>query len=209
MSRRRQARTAASRRGAFRTARVMALVAHIIPAAVREGHAHGAVSMEADQCKLKVDSYFMHFTGYQPQSSRAEFCEDIPEVGRTIIVLDFVDQSLRDIPVSVNLARDDGARTVNTMNTPSSILYIPPKKYPNGTIKIDVNFEQAGRYIGMVAIENGERNVAKFPFDVGRGWSLIRLLAWCLVLVSAAIGTFLWAWRRYAIAQNRPAASEK
>jgi len=38
----------------------------------------------------------MHFAGYQPDSSRSEFCEDIPRVGRTVIVLDFIDDALRD-----------------------------------------------------------------------------------------------------------------
>lgn len=206
MSRRGQLRTTASGRGAFPAVLVMALGAFV---AVREGHAHGAVSMEADQCKLKVDSYFMHFTGYQPQSSRAEFCEDIPEVGRTIIVLDFVDESLRDIPVSVNLARDDGVQRMEMTDTSSSILYIPPRKYPNGTIKIEVNFEKAGRYVGVVAIEGRGQSVANFPFDVGRSWSLIRLLAWCLVIVSGAVGTFLWARRRYSIGRELSSANHR
>jgi hypothetical protein len=165
-------------------------------------HAHGAVAMEADQCKLKVARYFMHFTGYQPQSSRAEFCEDIPEVGRAIIVLDFVDDTLRDIPVSVHLVRADSPSKSEMADTASSILYIPPKKYPNGTIKIDVNLAEAGRYVGMVVIDDREKSVANFPFDVGKGQNLTRILAWVLAVFSGAVGVFLWARRRYLVGQE-------
>src|ERR1700730_2484538 len=70
---------------------------------------HGAVSMEQDICKLKVGSLQMHFAGYQPDSSRSEFCEDIPRIGRTVIVLDFIDDALRDLKTEVLIVRNPGS----------------------------------------------------------------------------------------------------
>src|SRR5258705_4420405 len=66
--------------------------------------AHGGVSVENDMCKLRVGPYQMHFTGYQPISApEVEVCEDIPKTGQTIIVLDYIDEKLRDLPVEVRL----------------------------------------------------------------------------------------------------------
>ena len=73
--------------------------------------AHGGLSMDEDYCKLRVGQYVMHFVGYQPDSASGpkEFCEDIPETGRTIVVLDYVDDALRDLPTEVRIIRDTGS----------------------------------------------------------------------------------------------------
>src|ERR1039457_7365596 len=71
-----------------------------------EANAHGGLSMEKDYCKLRIGTYVMHFTGYQPGDGyRKEFCEDIPSTGATIVVLDFIDDELRDLPVACSVIR--------------------------------------------------------------------------------------------------------
>src|SRR6516164_8641091 len=63
-----------------------------------EATAHGGLAMEKDYCKLRVGPHVMHFTGYQPGDGyRKEFCEDIPSTGATIVVLDFIDDVLREL----------------------------------------------------------------------------------------------------------------
>jgi hypothetical protein len=37
------------------------------------------------------------FTGYQPQNSRDEFCDDIPSTGQMVVALDMQEPELRDI----------------------------------------------------------------------------------------------------------------
>ena len=70
--------------------------------------AHGGVSVDADKCVLDIGDYRMHFTGYQPQSRYGqEFCEDIPDTGAAIIVLDYVDQGLRKMETGVKIIRYD------------------------------------------------------------------------------------------------------
>ena len=76
------------------------------------GAAHGGVSMDDDICKLRLGPYYMHFTGYQVRagSPNSEFCEDIPEIGKTIIVMDAIDQALRHMPVAIRIMTSvDGA----------------------------------------------------------------------------------------------------
>jgi hypothetical protein len=70
--------------------------------------AHGGLSMDEDTAS--VGPYLMHFVGYQPDSASGpkEFCEDIPETGRTIVVLDYLNDELRDLPTEVRIIRDTG-----------------------------------------------------------------------------------------------------
>jgi hypothetical protein len=48
--------------------------------------AHGGVSEQGNKCVLKIGPDIMYFTGYQPQSSREEFCDDIPNAGQMVVV---------------------------------------------------------------------------------------------------------------------------
>jgi hypothetical protein len=174
--------------------------------------AHGAVSMEADICKLKVAGHFMHFTGYQPQSSRAEFCEDIPALGRAVIVLDFVDDALRDMATSVKIVRSGGSSaSIEKMdaNGKGSLLFVAPRKYPNGTIKLDVTFDEPGNYVGIVTVGDKNESVATFPFDVGRSQRPMQFAIYGAVVALLAGMTFLWAKRRYSIAPGPAYANRK
>jgi hypothetical protein len=53
----------------------------------------------------------MFFTGYQPQSSLEKFCDDIPTVGQTVVVLDMQDTELRDMLTEIRIIKDLGTHT--------------------------------------------------------------------------------------------------
>lgn len=79
--------------------------------------ARGGVSWDNDVCKLKVGPYLMHFTGFQPESTaQKEFREDIPSTGKTIIVLDYQDLPLRDLPVDIRIIRSSGTAATNRIS---------------------------------------------------------------------------------------------
>ena len=71
--------------------------------------AHGGLALAEDMCVLTVGPYRMHFTGYQPLSQEEEFCEDIPEVGKTVIALDYIQEELRPLSTEVRIIRDTGS----------------------------------------------------------------------------------------------------
>jgi len=141
--------------------------------------AHGGVSIEKDLCVLQLGPYRMHFTGYQPaQSGAQEFCEDIPLIGRSIIVLDAVDDALRDMPIEVRILRDEhglGNRAkVPDLGDQAAIAHatlaqLAPNRYPAGSLTLQYDFAAAGRYIGYVKTQPkvGAEIVAVFPFAVG------------------------------------------
>ena len=113
-------------------------------------------------CKLRVGPYLMHFTGYQPKSApELEFCEDIPATGQTIIVLDYLDEKLRDLPVDVRIIRDSGDESnVDTV----TVFHMPATVYPRGNLVVDHTFPEPGHFVGIVTVSD---YVSRFPFAVG------------------------------------------
>ena len=162
-----------------------------------EATAHGGLSMEKDYCKLRIGPYVMHFTGYQPADGyRKEFCEDIPSTGATIVVLDFIDDVLRDLPVALRIIRDDGGGQDLDSAT---VYHVPPKIYPMGTFSFDYQFERPGNYVGLVTVADRNQQVmGRFPFSVGapfyrRYSSLAALLA-----IGFGVVYGILRWRRAA-----------
>jgi hypothetical protein len=149
--------------------------------------AHGGVSMENDLCKLRVGPYVMHFTGYQPKTSpELEFCEDIPGTGPTIIVLDYIDSKLRDLPLEARIIRDTGSEADLDAVT---VYHKPAEVYPRGSVVIEHTFTEPGKFVGLVTVDD---HVSRFPFAVGtRGRRAIVLYA-TFAVVALAAGALLF-----------------
>jgi hypothetical protein len=130
-----------------------------------QAQAHGGLAMAEDMCKLTVGPYMMHFTGYQPDSTREkEFCEDIPATGRTVVVLDYIEGELRSLPAEVRVIRDTGSEQDLEAVT---VLHIPSKVYPNGSVDFEYNFDKPGKFVGLVTVGDQQEHVSRFPFSVG------------------------------------------
>jgi hypothetical protein len=149
--------------------------------------AHGSLTMDQDRCVLRLGKMLIHFAGYQPDKERTtEFCEDIPNVGRTVVVLDFVDDQLRDIPIEVRIIRDDG--TLDDHGK-AAVLNVPAKLYPNGSLTFSHTFDAPGKFVGLVMASTTQStssmSMARFPFSVGTAgakvWTRYAMLAAGLV----------------------------
>jgi hypothetical protein len=184
-----------------------------LPLLTNAALAHGGVSIERDLCVLKIGPNTVHFAGYQPAHSFLEFCEDIPYVGQTIIVLDLVDSELRSMKTEVRVVRDPdpgtvpiSARVLNNEELAHERLegiteaYMPPSTYPNGTVTFEHEFKTGGQYIGIVRISNdhGQEYVSQFPFMVGPNWRTI-VPFYVVTGLALAAGLFVvwkYGWRR-------------
>ena len=164
---------------------------------------HGGLSMDEDTCKLRVGRYFIHFVGYQPDSARGprEFCEDIPETGHTIVVLDYLSDELRDLPAEVRIVRDTGSMQDLEAIT---LLHLPPKLYPTGSLNFDYDFLEPGKFVGLVTVGTQEKMVSRFPFSVGRSRSWLDYLVFPLLIAALASGLYRVAVVRRRLA--KPAA---
>jgi len=139
----------------------------ILVSLISKSFAHGGLSLEEDYCVLTIGKYEMHFSGYQPENNGPkEFCEDIPETGNTIVVLDFMDDELRSLPVEVRIIVDTEE---NNEDLESITVYKKDYKiYPNGTISLRQNFINKGKFVGYVTVKEEDNFIiSEFPFSVG------------------------------------------
>ena len=146
-------------------------------------HAHGGLALADDMCILTVGPYTIHFTGYQPLTQEEEFCEDIPEIGKTVVALDYVNDELRPFKTEVRIVRSSASHTISTRTTPQdlekvsdedlenmTVYYLEPEVYPTASILIDHTFPEKGMFAGIVTVTGeGQKHVSVFPFSVGEG----------------------------------------
>ena len=176
---------------------VLSLCAGVLSPAAQ---AHGGLSMEKDLCKLRLGPYSMHFTGYQPELSGAnEFCEDIPRTGQTVVALDAVDEALRDLPLEVRIIRDTGDESNLEAIT---VLHLPAKKYPAGTVSFEHRFDEPGKFIGLVMGGEKHELMSRFPFSVAAGKASREPWLWGIGIVLAGVLLYLYSNARQSNARG-------
>jgi hypothetical protein len=149
----------------------LAFAAMAMIGASTQAFAHGGVSIDAGQCKMKIGPDTMTFTGYQPLKSRDQFCDDIPDVGPTIIVLDAEQDELRDMNLDIRVLRNVGQKDPSENLEANTEIYVPPKKYKAGTLNFEYNFSKNGNFIGVVTAKSDDGAkvyTSVFPFAVGQ-----------------------------------------
>jgi len=143
--------------------------------------AGGGMVLEGDICIIRIDFYSAHFTAYQPESSgNTQFCQDIPDTGETIFVLDYLHQSLKEVPVEFRIIRHvtGQGNFVKLKHVEKikdieqyTVFFQPGVIQTDASLKIEYDFKEKGRYIGIVSAghpSNDNIYTAVFPFEVGR-----------------------------------------
>ncbi|KAF2992520.1 hypothetical protein OGR47_05680 [Methylocystis sp. MJC1] len=161
-----------------------------LPAAPAE--AHGRLGAAEGRCRLFIGPDIMNFTGYLPEASKNEFCEDIPATGPMIMVLDAEQQELRDMKIELRIVKDVGGAEKESENLDAvTVAYQPPKVYPTGTVNFEHTFKEGGYFVGIVTVtgDHGEQWMSRFPFSVDR--SFMRDLPVYLTLGLGVVAAFL------------------
>jgi len=192
-----------------RSLRLALVTAAAIGSAVLIGapaEAHGRLGAAEGRCRLFVGPDIMNFTGYLPEASKNEFCEDIPATGPMIMVLDAEQEELRDMRVELRIVKDVGGEEKENEDLASvTVAYREPKTYPNGTINFEHTFPEPGYFVGIVTVtgDHGERWVSRFPFSVGK--SFMRDLPIYLTLGLGTLAVFVI----YLVHRRRDTTSAK
>jgi hypothetical protein len=122
--------------------------------------AHGKVAMEQDSCMRRAGDSMVHLSAYQPQiEPSAHYCTEIPNVGETFLVIDLVDQALRDMPVGIRIVRGTGDTDSETIKT------IKPVYHSDGVVGDKVYLEQ-GRYTIFIKGEGVPPVEYQYPLRV-------------------------------------------
>ncbi len=150
--------------------------------------------MEEDQCVIDIGLFRAHFTIYQPQTRASEeFCEDVPDLGETIFVMDYLHESLRRMPVDFRIITDvndrrqyanwEDVQEIDDLDA-ATVFYQGPRVEPQGSMTARARIGEPGWYIGIVTTEHptlDRRYKAVFGFHVGgKGfgwWPLLLLIA--------------------------------
>jgi hypothetical protein len=156
------------------------MVAVLLTMPVSGLQAGGGMVLEDDVCILWIDFYSAHFTAYQPDSSGNEqFCQNLPATGKTLFVLDYLHQSLKEVPVELRIIRDvtGQGRFVKLEHVEAldnieqlTVFYQPPLVRPDASFKIEHDFAEEGEYIGIISAghpTNDSVYTAVFPFEIG------------------------------------------
>ena len=178
--------------------------------------AHGSVTPEGDLCIIRIGFYTAHFKVFQPQSSRdREYCEDLPNTGESVFVMDYVHKGLADVPIEFRIIRDatglgrfaklDDVLALGDL-APLTVFHQSPVREP-GVFTVLHTFPENGAFLGIVSVrhpETSELYQAVFPFSVGfQGWGLLPLFV--LLVIAAQLGYWVstggfarWRARRLA-----------
>jgi hypothetical protein len=166
--------------------------------------AHGRLGAAEGRCRLYVGPDYMNFTGYLPDASKNEFCEDIPSTGHMIMALDAEQPELRDMLIDIRIVKDVGGEAAENADlTAVTVAHREPRRYPTGTINFEHVFNEPGYFVGIVTAtgEHGEQWVSRFPFSVGK--SFLRVLPVYILLALAVIAVF-WAYLRHRPVALKP-----
>lgn len=179
--------------------------------------AGGGLVLENDKCIIRIDFYSAHFTAYQPASSGNEqFCKSVPDTGKTVFVLDYLHQSMKEVPVEFRLVRDftGQGRFVKLEHLGQvedleqyTVFHQPPVVRPDASFVVDHDFSEEGRYLGVVTVghpTNDQTYSAVFPFEVGTpaGSYMVPVVAALGALAALAV-----LWRRRSMSPSRATGS--
>jgi hypothetical protein len=155
------------------------IFACLIPWGLQAG-AHGGVVFEEDLCVIKIGFLTAHFTIYQPETRASqEYCEDVPDVTDTIFVLDYLHDSMKEMPVDFRIVRDvEGLGVFAQLEDVErmedierdTVFYRAPTTEPDSVLIADHLFDQPGGYIGIATAYHptlDKTYSAVFPFRVG------------------------------------------
>lgn len=167
--------------------------------------AGGGVILRGDVCIIEIGFYDANFTAYQPpKSGNEEFCENLPDTGETIFVLDYLHASLREVEVDFRIVRDttglgqfvqhEDILALDDLQA-ITVFYEPPAIKPGGSFRIEHTFLEKGDYVGVVTAGHPANDTiynAVFPFTVGA----VRYPYW---LIAVVVGLLLLLLMRQAI----------
>ena len=122
--------------------------------------AHGGVVSENDVCLININFLQAHFTVFQPESSQDdEFCEDIPDLTRSVFVMEYLHDLLQDMRVDFRIIRDEtnigkyaqweDVQQLGDIDA-LTVFYEPPRIEESGFFSASYDFADKGTYIGIV-----------------------------------------------------------
>jgi hypothetical protein len=141
--------------------------------------AHGSVTAEEDLCIINIGYFKAHFKIHLPRiRQHEEFCEDLPEAGEAVFVMDYIHGDLGSVAMDFRIIKNvtglgrfaklDDVQAIKDIDGATVYYQLP-------SIERDVfialhHFDETGEYLGIVTAKNPQTQqvyAAVFPFEVG------------------------------------------
>lgn len=153
-----------------------------------------------DPCEKKIGASLVHITLYQPQfDPDAEYCEEVPREGDTVLVVDTLGDEIRKLPIGVEVIAIGGSQP------PRALLSVPPQVYRRGVADVQVNLTADRRYLARVSLERVQGSkvmVLSFPIRVG-SWYRALIVPSLMVLAVIALTGISVIRYRFSSAKTR------
>ncbi|MFO1126088.1 MAG: hypothetical protein U1E25_13045 [Methylocystis sp.] len=157
------------------------------------------------ECAAQMGPDVITFSFYQPTQSRSQFCEDIPETGPTTIVVDTMQDELRDMRVELRIVEADPNGDEEAAPTEA---YLPPAQFTTGVIQLEHDFKKQGNYLALVrarSVDGRKEYNARFAFSVGEEY----LRDWTAIAIATVVVLALGAgWYAHAFDKRSPKKSK-
>ncbi len=149
-------------------------------------------------CVMSVGPTQMMFSAFQENRTDAIFCQNIPDLGRTMIILDAKSNELRDMNIEARVVRNVGQKDWRDDLDANTVARLTPGKHleRSGTATFNADLEKDGEYFTVVRAysdDGGKEYVGQYDFSVGGSYEQI-------VATGAAVAALSFAglmvWRR-------------
>jgi hypothetical protein len=117
-----------------------------------------------DPCERRLGASLVHLTLYQPDfDPDAEYCNEVPRQGKTVVVVDVEGDRLRQGPIALEMIASDASGL-------RKILSVPPRIYRRGVVDAEVTLDSGSDYLVRVVLLDAAGQTAiplTFPIRVG------------------------------------------
>jgi hypothetical protein len=148
-------------------------------------------------CVMNVGPTQMMFSAFQENRTDAIFCQHVPELGKTMIILDARSNELRDMNIEVRLLRNVGQQDWRDDLEATQVALLPPAKRleSRGTTTFSHDFTKDGDYIAVVRAysdDGSKEYVGEYMFSVGDAYEQALMSGGIAALFACAAAL---AWR--------------
>jgi len=149
-------------------------------------------------CVMSVGPTQMMFSAFQENGADEIFCQHIPRLGPTYIILDARQPELRDMNVEVRIVRDVGQKDWRDDLDANTVATLPAQKHlkDRGTLRFSADLAKEGDYFALVKATSDDglkEYVGQYQFSAGESG------AWVMAsgAVAAAMAFVAFGiWRR-------------
>jgi cytochrome oxidase Cu insertion factor (SCO1/SenC/PrrC family) len=115
-----------------------------------------------DPCERRIGSSILHLTLYQPEfDPDAEYCDQVPRAGKTVLVVDMSAGALRQTPIALEMMARGGDEAAR------KVLSVPAKVYRRGMADAIVSLDGSRDYVARVVLGDGTNTIPlSFPIRV-------------------------------------------